>query len=218
MTAAATLETDTSADCGRPLLERQIGRLDRLADIGMGMAETIDGEVKAAVEAGRPIPERAPIDFARIARTVRLTLMLQAKLIKELEDGDRQAAKEADRAAWSQACDRVTQAFEQKQRVAGIIERIAEQAEPYEAERLTREARERLDRDDIYGHVLSRPASELIAEICRDLGLDPDWPKLAGEAWARAEMAGDNPGRPLTGPRSDGAATTIRLRRHGSSP
>jgi hypothetical protein len=61
------------------------------------------------------------------------------------------------------------------------------------------EASERLDRDDVYGDLLARPVSELVALICRDLGLDPDWPVLADEAWAREEMADGAPGWPLAG-------------------
>jgi hypothetical protein len=214
-----TTTPDTPADWARPLYVRHINRLDRLADIGMGLAETIERQVKAAADTDPPAAcERAYMAFAKVARAVRLTLMLQARLIKELEDRDRSAAKEVDRAAWSQKCERVTQAFEQKQRVAGIVERIAEgdQAEPYEVERLVREARERLDQDDIYGHVLSRPVSELIAAICKDLGLDPDWPKLAEEAWAREEMAGESLGWPLAELACPSAKP--RLKVHASSP
>jgi hypothetical protein len=90
--------------------------LGRLAEKGMGIAACIEQEVKTAAEAGEPIPERAPIDFARTARAVRLTLMLRARLIKALEDRERAAAKEADQAAWRQECARVTQAFKQTER------------------------------------------------------------------------------------------------------
>jgi hypothetical protein len=47
---------------------------------------------------------------------------------------------------------------------------------------------ERLDDDDIYGDVIARPVGELVALICRDLGLEPDWARLAEEAWAREEI------------------------------
>jgi hypothetical protein len=215
-----TAAPDTPSPWARPLYEGHIDVLGRLTDMGMGIAETIERQVKAAADAGELVPERAPIDFARIARAVRLTVMLQARLIQELEDRDRLAAKDADRAAWSQKCERVTEAFKQKQHVTRIVERIAEadQDDAHEVERLVGEARERLDQDDFYGDILARPVSELIAAICQDLGLDPDWPRLAEEAWARREMAGERPGWPLTGLVGNGAATPIRLRGRGSSP
>jgi hypothetical protein len=59
------------------------------------------------------------------------------------------------------------------------------------------EAKERLDNDDIYGLVATRPIGELVAMICEDLGLDPDWDHLAAEAWARAEIASGAEGSPF---------------------
>jgi len=40
------------------------------------------------------------------------------------------------------------------------------------------------------------PVSEIIAHICRDLRLEPDWPQLAEEAWAQDEIASGAPERP----------------------
>ena len=41
--------------------------------------------------------------------------------------------------------------------------------------------------------------SEIVARICKDLGLEPDWNKLAEELWAKAEIATGDPGWPLAG-------------------
>ena len=59
------------------------------------------------------------------------------------------------------------------------------------------EARERLDNDDIYGLVATRPLGELVAMICDDLGLQPDWNHLAAEAWAQAEIESGAQGSPF---------------------
>ncbi len=59
------------------------------------------------------------------------------------------------------------------------------------------ETGERLDDEDIYGDVASRPVGELVALICRDLGLDPDWTRLAEEAWAQDEIAEAPVGSPF---------------------
>jgi hypothetical protein len=217
MTSAPThSEADTPAAWARPYLARQIDRLDRLAEGGLEIAEQVVRLAKDAWDvAGVHL---ATLAHTRVARAVRLTLMLQARLIKALEDWDRSAARADD--AGGRTTDRVTEAFEQKQRVAGIIARIAEEDrdESDEVEGLVREAAERLDQEDLQGDILARPVSELVAAICKDLGLDPDWPRLAEEAWARDEMAGDSPGWPLAGIAGDGAAAPIRLRRRGSSP
>ena len=38
---------------------------------------------------------------------------------------------------------------------------------------------------------------ELVALICRDFGLEPNWDALAQEAWAQAEIASGAPGSPF---------------------
>ncbi|MDE2292759.1 MAG: hypothetical protein KGL53_11815, partial [Elusimicrobia bacterium] len=59
------------------------------------------------------------------------------------------------------------------------------------------EVRERLDNDDIYGLVAARPVGELVAMICQDLGLEPNWEHLAAEAWAQAEIESRAKGSPF---------------------
>ena len=60
---------------------------------------------------------------------------------------------------------------------------------------LVHETAERLDDDDIFGDVLTRPVGELVSLICRDLGLEPDWARLGEEAWAKEEF--DDPRSPF---------------------
>ena len=61
---------------------------------------------------------------------------------------------------------------------------------------MAREAREWLNDDTLVGD-LNRPYSEIIADICRDLGIEPDWAVLSQEAWARGRVARGRPGAPL---------------------
>jgi hypothetical protein len=44
--------------------------------------------------------------------------------------------------------------------------------------------------DNRLAAILKRPTAEIIALICRELGLPDDWPRLAEEAWAREEADG----------------------------
>ena len=44
---------------------------------------------------------------------------------------------------------------------------------------------------------MSRPVSDLVADICRDLGLNPHWARLAKEAWAEAEIQSEAVGEAL---------------------
>ena len=74
--------------------------------------------------------------------------------------------------------------------------------------------------------MLSRPISELIALICQDLGLAPDWPQLAEEAWAKAEIASGAAGAPLAAAvareadthRPTASAEPTRFTPHAASP
>jgi hypothetical protein len=197
-------QTTPSADWGRALLERQVVMLGQLAEVGLGMALVLERQVKALdapAPAAQPAfdPERAFIAYARVARAVRQSLMLQARLIKQIQAEDAQAASSA---AFDASCARVErgqQTVARKAQVERIVERIAarEHGDTEVVERLIEETCERLDCEDLYGHVLDRPLSELVAMICHDLGLDPDWPRLAEEAWALEEVAGGVVGEPL---------------------
>jgi hypothetical protein len=122
---------------------------------------------------------------------VRLTIMLQSKLVGELQASEEGAARKAAALARQEA--RSDPEYVHKARVEGIVERVAKAEcgdDEDEIDRLVAEAAERLDDGDIYGEVLSRPIGELVALICRDLGLEPDWARLAEEAWAQAEIEG----------------------------
>ena len=87
-----------------------------------------------------------------------------------------------------------------KDQVARIVARVAEgheELDPFQVSWAAREARERLEHDDIYGQVMSQPISDIVADICHDLGLNPDWARLADEAWAQDEMDSGHVGEPL---------------------
>jgi hypothetical protein len=87
---------------------------------------------------------------------------------------------------------------ERKLSVQRIVERVAgaEHDDRDVVEHMAREAGERLEQDDVYG-LMSRPFSEVVALICEDLDLNPDWPELAKEAWAKAEVESGRAAPPL---------------------
>ena len=116
---------------------------------------------------------------------MRLTIALESRLIQDLQALDEVAERHLKGGRGNAARDR-------KARVRRILDRVidAEIGDEAEGNRLAAEARERLEHDDIYGDVLTRPVGEIIALICRDLGLSPDWSRLAQEAWAQDEIAG----------------------------
>jgi hypothetical protein len=139
---------------------------------------------------------------------VRLTGLLQSKLIKDMDDArarhrldpDSEEGMIAD-AAEAKRLD--PDRHLHKLRVERIVERVAKKASGHDEDRLDRlviEAGERLDDDDIYGDVLTKPIGELVALICRDLGLEPDWPNLSQEAWAKEEIESGVAGSPFLPP------------------
>jgi hypothetical protein len=180
---------------------RQLQVLGELAELGLDLARAIARPATAETTPDAPpetptAPHAAKGDvclaFARAARAVRLTIALQSRLIGELRALD----EVADR---HRTAGPIIAARERKARVQRIVERVleAEIGDANEYHRLAAEARERLEHDEIYGDVLTRPVGELIALICRDLGLSPDWSRLAQEAWAQEEIASGQVGSPF---------------------
>lgn len=195
MSDAATLAasiSDAPENWERALCERQIAMLGEIAVEGLRLIKALGRQVEAAQEQGARIEPTVGLTYAKLARAVRLTLMLQDKLIKAVHDRGRHLA-------WLAAGDTVQAERQRKTRVKHIVERVAaRECDTWnEVERLVREASERLDQDDLYGGVLNRPVSELIAMICKDLGLEPDWSLLVAEAWAQEEIADGVAGWPL---------------------
>jgi hypothetical protein len=194
--------TTTPADDPRALIVRQLQVLGELAELGLELARAIARPAIAETAPPEAPPESpaAPqavkgdvcLAFARAARAVRLTIALQSRLIADLRALDE--VLERHRKAGP-----IIATTERKQCVRRIVQRVidAEIGDADEYHRLAAEARERLESDEIYGDVLTRPVGELVAMICRDLGLSPDWPGLAQEAWAQDEIASGQVGSPF---------------------
>ena len=198
--AAPACAEAADKDWARGLLERQLWMLGQLAEGGLEIARSIE---RAATDQGADAAVRAaaPLAYARVARAVRLTIMLQSKVIADLQKLESNAEIDASHAKIRQDVARPGLLRERKARIQRIVGRIAwaEGEDADQIEQVMRETGEHLDQDDIYGDVLSRPVSELVALICQDLGLKPDWPHLTEHAWAQAEIASGAAGAPLAG-------------------
>jgi hypothetical protein len=159
--------------------ERQIAVLGEIAEIGLSIAR----EIEAQLTAREMAPEKAAVAYGRVARAVRLTIALQGRLVAEAREPAPDAARQARRAQVNRIVRRVV--GEGTRDVDICVYRWGQ-------------ARERLEHDDIYGDLLARPASEIVAQVCQDLGVAPNWARLAQEAWARDEIATGAPGSPLS--------------------
>jgi hypothetical protein len=191
-------EAEASADWARPLLEEQVRALGELAQMGMSLSRAI---IRQATEpdAAAVIQGDVALAFDRVALAVHRTYALRAKLIAEIKAWEETAARRArqaerDRDHLDDAAETVT-----RERVKRIVRRAIEADDrgDRETERLCEDAEERLDDSDIYGDLADRPFSEIVAQICHDLGVTPDWSRLAQEAWAREEMEHGPVGEPL---------------------
>lgn len=190
MNACTAIATPLDVPAGEPPcapLDRQIARLDRLAEAGMEMIEALVAQAKGA--GPKAVEGDVALAFGRVSRAVRLAVLLHSELTGGRKDPDA-AALEAQ--AGRRAAHR--------DRAVRIVRRVARdhcRREPLEVSAIAREAAERLGDDDIYGLVASRPVGELVALLCRDFGLEPDWDALAGEAWAQAEIMSGAEGSPF---------------------
>ncbi len=127
------------------------------------LAEAIEADraAAAAAEGRQTVVARAEAvaaAFARVSRSVRLTVLLADRMDRGWARG-----RAAD--------DRRTMARRQVAR--GVADVIAREADGERAERLREGLADQLERLDAEDELGDRPAEAIIAEICRDLGLDP---------------------------------------------
>src|SRR3569833_1918417 len=170
--AATALEPGAPEDV-RPLIDEQLKLRGELAELGRRSARAVVRDAES--ETPPPAAETA-LAYTRVSRAVRLCIMLQGKLLEARDEED-------------ELQEMFTPVYRRKARVEKVIERIAEaEAEDDDtADALIIEAGERLDDEDLYGDLMERPMGEIVARLCKDLGLEPDWSELSQELWARRE-------------------------------
>jgi hypothetical protein len=136
---------------------------DGVSPLANSLAEAIEADkaTAAAAEARLTVVARTEIvatSFAQVARAVRRTVLLAERL-------DRGWARR------SVADDR--HAMARRQIARGVADAIERVADPARAEQLTDALAERMDSPDTLDEIGTRPAEEIIADICRELGVDP---------------------------------------------
>ncbi|MGZ3314004.1 MAG: hypothetical protein ACXU8Q_07540 [Caulobacteraceae bacterium] len=175
--------------CAQPLVERQVEALGELAEIGLRLARAIDRQVsdEAAGPPSLADLNAAAMAYARVARAVRQTLLLQSKITEALRAGEASTAARAARRASVKA------------RIAGLVRGVveAEHNDAEQVERLVAEAAERLEQEAWGDEGLERPIQAIMADICEALGLHPDWTGLSrkvADVQAFAQRVGDDAG------------------------
>ena len=164
----------------------QFAQLQRLSAIGIEIAEALSDQVDLASGDPETLSQLA-ITHARVARAVRQTLALEARLRRDLKAG--LVARRVERKAEAE----VARAEAVAARKAGL-RRFGRQAisdhEPiYEQGGLIARLDERLeDLSDDEDLLLERPFSTLLIEICEALGVVADFTLWRHEPWAMAEV------------------------------
>ncbi len=215
---------------------RRIAVAHRLVEMGLEVAEAVQrralaqlADAAAGEDAddgegakGRRTDPVAAVE--RVARTVRLSLALAARLDsdepvrrarvrsdaaaeRDVEAEARKRAREAEQAAERARErlreDKVLEVLEATLKASGldggeVCERVVE-IEDRMAEALS-------EREWEYDY-LRRPVGAVIARLCEDYDLEPDWSLWAGEAWAIEEAATNAEGSPYA---EGGVAWVVR--------
>jgi hypothetical protein len=184
-------ETAPEAPAADAWAERKLAILSELAEAGLEIAMALKGRI---IETANLQPDPAAVGeyadlaraFDRVSRTVRLSIALRDKLLKD--DAAAPARPDPARETRDQRAERVRR----------IVRRVvrAKFDRRLTRETFDRHVAERLYDTDITGDLSNRSIGELVAKICADLGLRPPWLDLAEEAWAQAEITERPPGSP----------------------
>ena len=154
--------------------------LRQLVAIGMDMARMLQDQAReaSACDPGVIGPDLS-LRFHRISRSIRMSLALDAKLVAGFQD----RAKER----------KVAELTERKALAKEAVSRQVDRDTPDRD--LHRERSDRIEREDLEDFS-DKPVSEIIAIICADLGITPDWQAWSLEPWAIDERRTHVPGSP----------------------
>jgi hypothetical protein len=154
------------------------------------LAKSADPEAAGREGPPGPAPLRNPAgDMARLSRCLRLTVVLEGRIARQLQDlraglvSKAQARREETATAEAAAAEARRQAARAK--VEDLVIDVILDGDGDEAEALERAEAldERLEDDDAYMNLEDRPLREVIAQMCADLCLEVDWSRWTGDGW-----------------------------------
>lgn len=205
MSSSAPDPTDATPDPAVVRAEERLAFLRELTEIGMELARGLREQAASGV--ADPKPGKSPAEtFDRLSRAIRLTITLEAKTDEALSDlkagvvRERQgrrikAAEQAESDAKTKHGVRSHQAF---CRVLTVIDAESQDEEDFDG--LIEALNERLAEDPAYEDFGERPLREVVERLCRDLGLNPDWSRWAGEDWDDEVLAATPNANPFVRP------------------
>jgi hypothetical protein len=167
----------------------------------LAQSEPAPADDAAAEPAPPPLRGDLGLIFSRLARTVRLTVVLEARLMKARLEDAAYAVAEAETPVANPAPEVAATAnsFHDKMvsaytRGAAVERAVSEALEAEDLDEESLEARMEIARGVIFNPSsvyprLLRPISQTIADVCADLGITPDWDRWINRAWAIREVA-----------------------------
>ena len=174
------LPTLSAEDADAERAEWRARTLRHLVAIGMDMARMLQDQARD-LQGSDPgvVGADLSLRFHRISRSIRMSLALDAKLEAGFEArvAERKAAQLTERKALA------------KEAVSRQVDRDTPDRD------LHRERSDRIEREDLEDFS-DKPVSEIIAIICADLGIIPDWQAWSLEPWAMEERRTQVPGSP----------------------
>ncbi len=187
---ASTAETDPRLAVALARAERRREMLERLADMGMALAAEINARFIEGPHRPEPRPEPSRA-FAAVSRAVRLTLILEARVEKQIlawRKGDLSSIDALILPPEPFLKPRFDSALSRRERVrdqvSAAIEREA--ADPSEAARMRdRVHRQLIETEHLDDYRLKGDFRACVETICADLGLEPDWSLWDDEAGFR---------------------------------
>jgi hypothetical protein len=199
-------------DAGAERAARQGRALQQLAEIGMAMARGLQERMAAA--AGADEACELALAFTRVAKSVRLTIALEARLADDQQLRAETLAARASQARTAAVADREARVEANTIRVSDAVEMaiVAHTAEfddgGYASEKLSERLSEHLkDRRETESFA-DIPVSVAVAQVCKALGVSIDWDLWRNEDWAFEEWRVRTPGSPyVEGPSADSART-----------
>jgi hypothetical protein len=181
---------------------KRIAYLDEIAELAMELARAQQRKALAQLEAEDPPPagERdAATGFINAARAVRVTLLLQARLqaglnVRRLELGQEHKARKFSEGIAS-AQENSAQADAMADIVADVIE--TEAGDRADVLRLAQQGREAVWDGWYEAEFDEKPASAVVVQVCKDLGIPVDWSRWEDEDWAIEEAEDGVEGSPF---------------------
>ncbi len=175
--------TDAPPDARtRAALERGLEVLSELVEIGLGIARAL----------GRQAAGKSPVvdgdvglAFSRVSRAVRMTVMLQGQVIKDLEALDQAANDENERRAQAASDPHAAKRETVRQVVGRMI--LDQHHEIDYVKRIAGDCRDMVESETV-DDLLSLPVSDIVGIICWNLNLSPDWTLRMQEPWVQDEI------------------------------